>query len=135
MQGSVIKYEGKRGVTWTYVIDAGRDASGKRVQKWRRGFPTKKAAEAAMQAFRDPEHLGRACHLQIEHGSHGCAQSMHVVVLHVAAVFSQMRRNAVCARVLALGRGENRVGLDGSACLAQRRDVVDVNVKSLVHSG
>ena len=49
MQGSVIKYEGKRGVSWTFVIDVGRDAGGKRIQKWRRGFPTKKAAEAAMQ--------------------------------------------------------------------------------------
>ena len=50
MQGSVIKYEGKRGVSWTFVIDVGRDAGGKRIQKWRRGFPTKKAAEAAMQS-------------------------------------------------------------------------------------
>ena len=49
MQGSVIKYEGKRGLTWTFVIDVGRDAGGKRIQKWRRGFPTKKAAETAMQ--------------------------------------------------------------------------------------
>jgi integrase len=49
MQGSVIKYEGKRGTTWAYVIDAGRDEYGKRIQKRRRGFPTKKAAEAAMQ--------------------------------------------------------------------------------------
>jgi integrase len=49
MQGSVIKYDGKRGVSWTFVIDVGRDAKGKRIQKWRRGFPTKKAAEAAMR--------------------------------------------------------------------------------------
>src|SRR6476619_6260317 len=49
MQGSVIKYEGKRGISWTFVIDVGRDANGKRIQRWRRGFPTKKAAESAMQ--------------------------------------------------------------------------------------
>src|SRR5215211_1487944 len=49
MQGSVIKYEGKRGITWTFVIDVGRAANGKRIQKWRRGFPTKKAAESAMR--------------------------------------------------------------------------------------
>jgi integrase len=49
MQGSVIKYEGKRGTTWTFVIDIGRDAGGKRIQRWRRGFKTKKEAEAAMQ--------------------------------------------------------------------------------------
>ena len=49
MQGSVSKYEGKRGATWTFIIDVGRYANGKRIQKWRRGFATKKAAEAAMQ--------------------------------------------------------------------------------------
>jgi integrase len=49
MQGSVIKYEGNRGMSWTFVIEVGRDARSKRIQKWRRGFPTKKAAEAAMQ--------------------------------------------------------------------------------------
>jgi integrase len=49
MQGSVRKYEGKRGVTWTYVVDVGRAGNGKRIQKWRRGFPTKKAATEAMQ--------------------------------------------------------------------------------------
>src|SRR5829696_6973491 len=49
MQGSVIKYEGKRGITWTFVIDVGRATNGKRIQKWRRGFPTKKAAESAMR--------------------------------------------------------------------------------------
>src|SRR5215212_4049551 len=58
MQGSVIKYEGKRGITWTFVIDVGRDAQGKRIQKWRRGFPTKKAAEAAMRLELHQRHAG-----------------------------------------------------------------------------
>jgi integrase len=49
MRGSVRKYEGTRGVTWLYVIDAGVGKDGKRIQKKRRGFPTRKAAEAAMQ--------------------------------------------------------------------------------------
>ena len=49
MHGSVRKYEGKRGVSWTFIIDVGRDEHGKRLQKWRRGFPTKKAAEEAMR--------------------------------------------------------------------------------------
>src|SRR4051812_9438 len=49
MRGSVRKYDGKRGVTWLYVIDAGVGEDGRRVQKFRRGFPTKKAVEAAMQ--------------------------------------------------------------------------------------
>ncbi|MDP9357285.1 MAG: Arm DNA-binding domain-containing protein, partial [Chloroflexota bacterium] len=49
MRGSVQKYSGKRGVSWSYVIDLGRTSEGKRDQKRRRGFPTKKAAEEAMQ--------------------------------------------------------------------------------------
>jgi integrase len=58
MQGSVIKYDGKRGVTWTFVIDVGRDARGKRIQKWRRGFKSKKAAEAAMRLELHQRHSG-----------------------------------------------------------------------------
>lgn len=40
----------KRGATWSYVYDAGRDESGRRKQSWRSGFPTKKAAEDALAA-------------------------------------------------------------------------------------
>ena len=49
MRGSVQKYQGKRGVSWCYVIDLGRTPDGKRDQKRRRGFATRKAAEEAMQ--------------------------------------------------------------------------------------
>ena len=44
MRGSVIK----RGNTWTYVISLGRDASGKKRQKWVGGHRTKNAAEDAL---------------------------------------------------------------------------------------
>jgi integrase len=43
MRGSVIK----RGKSWSVVIDAGRDATGKRVRKWHAGFATRKEAERA----------------------------------------------------------------------------------------
>ena len=49
MRGSVQKYSGTRGVSWCYVIDLGHTPEGKRDQKRKRGFPTRKAAEAAMQ--------------------------------------------------------------------------------------
>jgi integrase len=49
MRGSVRKYDGTRGTTWLYVIDAGTGQDGRRIQKKRRGFATRKAAEAAMQ--------------------------------------------------------------------------------------
>lgn len=43
MKGSVIK----RGSKYSVVIDAGRDANGKRIRKWHSGFDTKRDAEAA----------------------------------------------------------------------------------------
>jgi hypothetical protein len=46
MLGSV-KRDGDRG-TWLFVVDLPPGADGKRRQKKRRGFPTKKAAEAAL---------------------------------------------------------------------------------------
>ena len=44
MRGSVMK----RGSTWTYVIALGRDASGKKRQKWVGGHRTKADAEDAL---------------------------------------------------------------------------------------
>lgn len=40
----------KRGTSWSYVYDAGRDESGRRKQSWRSGFATKKAAQEALAA-------------------------------------------------------------------------------------
>lgn len=42
--------EGARGSSWFYVIDLGRDATGKRQQRTRRGFETKKRCEAERAA-------------------------------------------------------------------------------------
>jgi integrase len=44
MAGSVTR----QGTTWQYVVDLGIDGNGRRRQYRRRGFPTKKAAQAAM---------------------------------------------------------------------------------------
>ena len=44
MRGTVMK----RGSTWTYVLYLGRDASGKKQQKWVGGHRTKKEAEDAL---------------------------------------------------------------------------------------
>jgi len=38
----------KRGSTWAVVVDVGRDASGKRQQKWHSGFRTKREASEAL---------------------------------------------------------------------------------------
>ena len=47
MAGSVRK----RGSTWTYVVDVGRDDEGKRKQQSRGGFSTKRAASEALRAL------------------------------------------------------------------------------------
>lgn len=44
MRGSVIR----RGKTWSYVVDVGRDDAGKRRQRWKGGFRTKRDAQRAL---------------------------------------------------------------------------------------
>ena len=40
----------RRGSTWTVILDVGRDpATGKRRQRWKGGYKTRKAAEAALR--------------------------------------------------------------------------------------
>lgn len=38
----------KRGATWSVVVDVGMDENGKRAQRWRSGFATRKEAERAL---------------------------------------------------------------------------------------
>src|SRR3954467_8254937 len=54
----------KRGATWTYVVDVGRDAAtGRRKQQTKGGFRTKKDAEHAlgevMRSLADGTHVAR----------------------------------------------------------------------------
>ena len=50
MRGHVGKREGKRGTSWYYMVDLGRDeATGKRRQEQKRGFRTKREAESEMR--------------------------------------------------------------------------------------
>lgn len=43
----------KRGQTWHFVVDIGRDENGKRAQHYRGGFTTKKAAEEGLRQFQN----------------------------------------------------------------------------------
>ncbi len=54
MRGSIVK----RGKTYTYVLSLGRDASGRKRQKWVGGFRTKKDAEVALAKVLDRVHTG-----------------------------------------------------------------------------
>jgi hypothetical protein len=50
----------KRGSTWTYVLHLGRDASGKKQQKWVGGHRTRKEAEDALIQPLERMRAGRA---------------------------------------------------------------------------
>ena len=55
MRGSVVK----RGRTWSYVVDIGRDPeSGRRRQQWKGGFATKREAELALRRALDAVDAG-----------------------------------------------------------------------------
>jgi hypothetical protein len=85
------------------------------------------------ESLSDRDHFGGARHFEVQHRPNCSRQAFYVVVLDVSAIFAQVSGDTVRASVLAFDCGEDGVGFDGSACLAKRRDVVDVNVKSLVH--
>ena len=62
MQGSVIKYEGKRGMTWTFVIDVGRDARRQAHPEVAPGLPDQeggRSGDAAGTARAPGRHLHR----------------------------------------------------------------------------
>jgi len=63
----------RRGSTWTIVYDLGRDIDGKRQQKWKGGFKTKKEAEARLNkvlheinsgAYVEPKRISVADYLR-----------------------------------------------------------------------
>ena len=48
----------KRGNTWTYAADIGRDEDGRRIRRWKGGFRTKREAQAALNEFMHHVSLG-----------------------------------------------------------------------------
>ena len=76
---------------------------------------------------RDFEHfLGRG-HFQVERQIGRFLDAAQVCIADVAAVFAQMRRNAVTADAGNDFRRAHRVGMVPSARVADGRDVVDVD--------
>jgi len=66
MQGHIRKRthttkSGKQTVNWYVVVDLGRDANGKRCQKWHGGYPTRKASEVARTKIVGDLHEGTYC--------------------------------------------------------------------------
>jgi hypothetical protein len=81
---------------------------------------------------RNPEHLLGERHLEIENGADRAREPAHVVILDVSSIFAQVRGDSIGPGALAqLSRGD-RIGLLGPSRLTDRRDVVDVDVQTLM---
>ena len=75
------------------------------------------------------EHLVGEAHLEIHARLQQRPQRVHVAILDVAAVFAQMQRDVVGARLLGQQRGVHRVRIRRAARLAHRGDVIDVDAQ------
>jgi len=76
------------------------------------------------------KHLVSARHLEVENCPRPVHQALDVSVLDVSAILSQVGRDPVCASPLTRGRRRNRIRVRSAASLAQRRDVIDVDVEA-----
>ena len=75
----------------------------------------------------DFDDLFRSAHLHIQfHLAHGL-DSLHVVVLHVPAIFAQMHRDAISASQLRFHGCPNRVGFVRPPRLANRGHMVNID--------
>ncbi len=83
----------------------------------------------------DAEHLLGAGHFEVEDGTDGVGQGLHVGILNVPTILSQMDGDTISSGVLGPPGGSNRIGVRSAACLSQRGDVVDVYVKPLAWRG
>ena len=79
---------------------------------------------------RDRDHLRGRRHLQVERLGDLGLEAGNVVVADVAAVFAQMRGDAVGARRDRQLGGAHRIGMPAAARVADGGDVVDVDAES-----
>ena len=82
----------------------------------------------------DGKHFVGGGHLQVQQGIDAVLKTADVIVPYVAAVFTQMRGNAIRTCQLADLGGKNRVRVGRAACVSKRRYMVDVDVQSYGHS-
>ena len=78
----------------------------------------------------DRQHLFRRRHLQIERDVQFRPQPFDVVIGDVAAVFAQMRGDAVGAGLRRQDRRAHRIGKRPAARLAHGGDMVDINAEA-----
>ncbi len=76
---------------------------------------------------RDPQHLLGRSHLEVQRLGDLGLQPRHVVVADVPAILTQVRRDAVGARLDRQQRGAHRIGQGAAAGVAQGGDVIDID--------
>ena len=80
------------------------------------------------------EHLDRGCHLEIQRFSDVGLEALHIVVADMAAVFAQMRGNAVSAGFDRNKGRAQRVRNRAAARIPQRRHMIDIDAKPQMRS-
>ena len=88
-----------------------------------------KAAIGRANAFREGNHLLGRRHFKIQ----GCrdlgADTLHITVLDVAAIFTQMHRNPIRARFNRNAGSLNGAGMRATARIAQCRHMINIHRK------
>jgi hypothetical protein len=84
------------------------------------------------QARSDGEHFIGARHLEVEHRTDRRPDPLDISIVDVPPVLAEVGGDAIGAGFLARERDLHRVGFRGAARLPNRRDVIDVDVESLV---
>ncbi len=83
----------------------------------------------------DVEHLLGGGHFEIERRGDGGLEPRHVVVVDMAAIFAQMRGDAIGPRRERRLRRAKRIGKSAAARIAQRGDMIDVHAKAEFSGG
>jgi hypothetical protein len=76
----------------------------------------------------DRHHLIRAGHFEVERHVKLILKALNVVILDMAAILSQVRRNAMSSGIDRGQSGKDRIWFVGTPRLSDRGDVVDVHV-------
>lgn len=85
-----------------------------------------------LKRHRDAEHLLGERHLEIEDRADRAREAVYVVILNVSSILAQVRGDSVRTRALAVLCRGDRIRLVGASRLTQRRDMIDVDVQSLM---
>jgi hypothetical protein len=80
----------------------------------------------------DGEHLVGRGHLQVERQMRFGREAVDIGIADVAAVFTQMRRDAVGACLGSDACGTDRIGMRPAPGVTDRRDVVDIYAETEV---